>query len=382
MEHGMNKYKLSLITSSLLLAQALPAYANNVDADSLIGKYYGGIHAAYLNADNDRIDDEENDFNKGTGLGLEAGYRFTAPLEFRLSYSLFKSEDSDPDNVNKVSLDTLYFPTEKSIYLLGGISSLDLDSSWDASVNAGVGYRHYFSPDLAVYAEGKANYQFENTEADTLAQIGFTYFFGANSKTSPIKPIVTPAKVASFKQTVVDESAKAIEVVAEAPAKIVEPVFIDNDNDGVEDSVDQCLTTPKSDKVDEAGCTVFTQENLSFRLSVQFDSSKSVVKKEYYAEIAQMAAFFKQYPHIKATVDGYSSVDGNDAYNKKLSQQRADAIVEMLVTKYGIDASRLTAIGHGETNLIDTALTAEAHKKNRRIEVNVLAKTEKKAVKH
>jgi len=169
----------------------------------------------------------------------------------------------------------------------------------------------------------------------------------------------------------------------------VEPVFIDNDNDGVEDSVDQCLTTPKSDKVDEAGCTVFTQENFSFRLSVQFDSSKSVVKKEYYAEIAQMAAFFKQYPHIKATVDGYSSVDGNDAYNKKLSQQRADAIVEradaiveMLVTKYGIDASRLTAIGHGETNLIDTALTAEAHKKNRRIEVNVLAKTEKKAVKH
>jgi len=145
MGHGMNKYKLSLITSSLLLAQALPAYANNVDADSLIGKYYGGIHAAYLNADNDRIDDEENDFNKGTGLGLEAGYRFTAPLEFRLSYSLFKSEDSDPDNVNKVSLDTLYFPTEKSIYLLGGISSLDLDSSWDASVNAGVGYRHYFS---------------------------------------------------------------------------------------------------------------------------------------------------------------------------------------------------------------------------------------------
>ena len=386
----MNKYKLSLITSSLLLAQALPAYATDVDADSLIGKFYGGIHAAYLNADNDRIDDEENDFNKGTGLGLEGGYRLTAPLEFRLSYSHFKSEDDDPDNVNKASFDALYFPTEKNVYLLGGLSSLDLDSSWDASVNAGAGYRHYFSQDLAVYAEGKVNYQFEDTEADTIAQIGFIYFFGADQKASPIKPIVTPAKVASFKkavveapakviEAVVEAPAKVIEVVAEAPAKIIESVFVDNDNDGVEDSIDQCLTTPKSDKVDEVGCTVFAEENLSFRLSVQFDSSKSVVKKEYYAEIAQMAAFFTQYPHIKATVDGYSSVDGNDAYNKKLSQQRADAIVAMLVANYGIDASRLTAIGHGETNLIDTAVTAAAHKKNRRIEVNVLD-THKKAV--
>jgi len=379
MEHGMNKYKLSLITSTLLLTQALPAYATDVNADSLIGKFYGGIHAAYLNADNDRIDDEENDFNKGTGLGLEGGYRFSAPLELRLSYSHFKSEDSDPDSVNKASFDTLYFPTEKNVYLLGGLSSLDLDSSWDASVNAGVGYRHYFSHDLAVYAEGKVNYQFEDTEADTIAQIGFTYFFGANQKTSPIEPIIAPVKAASFKQAVVEKPVKAIEAIAEAPAKIVESAFIDNDSDGVEDRADQCLTTPKSDKVDEVGCTVFAEESLSFRLSVQFDSSKSVVKKEYYAEIAQMAAFFKQYPHIKATVDGYSSVDGNDAYNKKLSQQRADAIVNMLVTDYGIDASRLTAIGHGETNLIDTALTAAAHKKNRRIEVNVLD-THKKAV--
>jgi len=380
MDHKMNKYKLSLITSSLLFAQVLPAYANDVDAYSLIGKFYGGIHAAYLNADNDRIDDEENDFNKGTGLGLEGGYRLIAPLELRLSYSHFKSEDNEPDNVNKASFDALYFPTEKSVYLLGGVSSLDFDDSWDTSINAGVGYRHYFTQRLAAYAEGKVNYQFEDTEADTMAQIGFIYFFGTDQTSSFVKPVVSPAKITTLKETVVEVPEKITQTVAEISTKVVESVFVDNDKDGIDDSVDQCLTTPFSDKVDKMGCTVFAKETLSYRLSVNFDSSKSVVKKEYFSEIAKTAEFLKKYPHINVTVDGYSSVDGHDAYNKTLSQQRADAVVSMLITDYGIDENRLTAIGHGETNLLDIANNAAAHKKNRRIEINVVD-THTKAVK-
>ena len=49
----------------------------------------------------------------------------------------------------------------------------------------------------------------------------------------------------------------------------------------------------------------------------------------------------------------------------------ADAVVAVLVNDFNIDADRLTAVGHGETSLLNTANTKQAHEENRRIEANV-----------
>ena len=65
---------------------------------------------------------------------------------------------------------------------------------------------------------------------------------------------------------------------------------------------------------------------------------------------------------------------------KKLSAKRAQAVVDVLINEFGIKASRLTAIGHGETKLLDKDNTAAAHEKNRRIEATV-STTKKTAVK-
>ena len=88
MEHGMNKYKLSLITSSLLLAQAMPTYANDVDvnADDLVGKFYGGVHVGYLNADNDRVDNKNTDFSNLKELSTYIGESEEARLTFAVSF--------------------------------------------------------------------------------------------------------------------------------------------------------------------------------------------------------------------------------------------------------------------------------------------------------
>jgi len=309
----MMKHKTSLLVSTLLLTQFSVAQAEQPDAETLVGNVYGGLHGAYLKADNDRLN--TSTFNRAGGLGAELGYRLSAPVELRLSYTRFAAELKRGDNIqgiNKYGLDALFFPTEQNIYLLAGVNALDFNSDTEAAVNAGVGYRQYFTDQFAGYVEGKANYQFDDKYTDAIAQVGIVYFFDTNEKVAPVKP-------------------EPVAYVAP-----VVPVAIDTDKDGVVDGKDQCASTPINDKVDEVGCTVFEKERLSYRLLVNFDNNKAVVKPEYYSE-----------------------------------QKRADAITTLLTSEYGVDASRLTAIGHGETNLLDTSNTAEASKVNRRIEINI-----------
>jgi outer membrane protein OmpA-like peptidoglycan-associated protein len=75
----------------------------------------------------------------------------------------------------------------------------------------------------------------------------------------------------------------------------------------------------------------------------------------------------KDNPDIKFEIGGYTDSDGDDAYNMTLSQQRADAVKTQL-TSMGIDASRLTTKGYGETKPISDNKTPEGKANNRRVE--------------
>jgi OmpA-OmpF porin, OOP family len=66
-------------------------------------------------------------------------------------------------------------------------------------------------------------------------------------------------------------------------------------------------------------------------------------------------------------VEGHCDSDGEDAYNLKLSQQRADAIVKMLTERYGVTAQMLEPIGKGETEPIADNSTDEGKQQNRRV---------------
>lgn len=347
----MIKRKLPLLVSTLLLAQFLPAHAEQPDAETLVGNVYGGIHGAYLEADNSRLNPSGDEFNRAGGVGAELGYRVTAPVELRLSYTRFGAElkqGSNIQGINKYGLDALFFPTEKNIYLLAGVNAFDFDADTEAGANIGLGYRQYFTDQFAGYVEGKGNYQFDGQYADAIAQVGLVYFFGNNEKVLPV--------------------VKAEPVAYVAP---IAPVVIDTDQDSVADGTDQCPATPIADKVDEVGCTIFEKERLSYRLLVNFDNNKSNVKPEYFTELNKVASFLKQYPQVDITVDGYTSTQGKADYNQKLSQKRAEAVASLLTSKYGIDANRMKPIGHGETNLLDKSNSKAASKINRRIEINI-----------
>jgi len=108
-------------------------------------------------------------------------------------------------------------------------------------------------------------------------------------------------------------------------------------------------------------------DRLCVGLNMEFDSGKADIKPQYRDEIAKVGEFMKQNPTTTALIEGHTdNVGGFDA-NMKLSQQRAENVVDYLVKNFGIDKSRLEAKGYGYTRRIAYNSTPEGRQKNRRI---------------
>jgi outer membrane protein OmpA-like peptidoglycan-associated protein len=105
---------------------------------------------------------------------------------------------------------------------------------------------------------------------------------------------------------------------------------------------------------------------------IHFDFDKATIKKESYGILDDVASVLKSNPQIKKVrVEGHTDSIGSDTYNQKLSEKRANAVKDYLVGK-GIEASRLEAVGYGESRPIADNKTAAGRAQNRRTEFNVV----------
>jgi OOP family OmpA-OmpF porin len=103
-------------------------------------------------------------------------------------------------------------------------------------------------------------------------------------------------------------------------------------------------------------------------LLVDFDFDKAVVKQKYHQEIEKLADIMKKYPDLNIVVEGHTCNIGPAKYNQKLSQRRAEAIKEVMVKKFNINAARITAKGYGLSKPIASNATKEGRQQNRRVE--------------
>ena len=134
------------------------------------------------------------------------------------------------------------------------------------------------------------------------------------------------------------------------------------------------VISSKDDKVFKLEVNVKEVDaNKTFNLgSVNFETSKSVIKGEdSYKVLDELVSVMTEYPTIKIEIQGHTDNVGDDAANLKLSQERADACKTYAISK-GIAATRLTAVGYGETKPLVANDTDENKAKNRRVEFKVL----------
>jgi len=110
--------------------------------------------------------------------------------------------------------------------------------------------------------------------------------------------------------------------------------------------------------------------------NIHYDLDKYFIREEAKAELNKLVQFMKDNPKINVELSSHTDSRASDDYNKTLSQNRANAAVDYLVSK-GINKIRLKPIGYGETKLLNKCsngvdCTEEQHQLNRRTEMKVI----------
>jgi OOP family OmpA-OmpF porin len=102
---------------------------------------------------------------------------------------------------------------------------------------------------------------------------------------------------------------------------------------------------------------------------IYFSFNSDQIREESEPSLKEIAEALMHHPEWKLAVNGHTDTIGGDAYNLTLSKKRAEAVKGALVTRYHLDAPRLTTDGFGASQPQDTNATLEGRAHNRRVEL-------------
>jgi OmpA-OmpF porin, OOP family len=303
-----------------------------------------------------------SDKNQDDDFGYQLGFEF--PLTDRLSGTIQHSE---------VESDVLNSALQTDVSLLHGGINYNFDQirgGWQPYVGAGVGKYRF---------DGIGAAGFDRESLDVNA--GLKYFFSDNWMGKIEAMLVQPGGSLDKDFIIGASIAYVFGSRNERPAARPSPAPItpdpqparpqDSDGDGVVDANDRCPNTNRNLAVDDDGCVILDDEQRNQTLEINFDFDQAIVKDEYQDEIEEFADFLREYNNTRATIEGHTDSIGTDSYNQALSERRANAVRNVLIMQYGITASRLTAVGFGESQPVASNNTNAGRAQNRRIEADV-----------
>lgn len=121
-----------------------------------------------------------------------------------------------------------------------------------------------------------------------------------------------------------------------------------------------------------------TQEQPTFSVGstfvlkdIFFEFDKSTILQQSFFELMRLITLLNTYPDMQIEVGGHTDSKGSDSYNQRLSESRAKAVADYLISK-GISERRLQYRGYGKTKPIDTNETEEGRARNRRVEFKIV----------
>jgi len=346
--------------SVLALAAALPLTGV---AEEDYSRWYINPAVGLQSFDSDRKQKDEV-----TGmLGLE--YRWGEHWSTELRYlrsSLHQKGGLSSADLDQLYLDGLYYLGtfgNFEPYLAFGIGHARFDYKRrhdETQINAGAGVRYNITPNWSVRADVRGINGLDSENTDTLASLGISYAWGPGTRQQ------TAAVADSDGDGVPDDR----DLCPNTPAGVAvdsDGCPLDSDGDGVPDYLDECPNTPAGREVDERGCPYELTETVEMELSINFAYDSDEVPESFLHEVERAAQFLKRYADVEAVIEGHTDSTGPAAYNQKLSERRAEAVRRLLTERYGIDASRLQAVGHGESQPIADNDTPEGRLANRRV---------------
>lgn len=106
--------------------------------------------------------------------------------------------------------------------------------------------------------------------------------------------------------------------------------------------------------------------------NITFDSNESIVKSSFKPVLDSIAKVLNEYDKTYVNVAGYTDNTGSASLNKKLSNERADAVANYLIMK-GVASTRINSAGYGSSNPIASNSTAAGREQNRRVEIKLIS---------
>lgn len=152
--------------------------------------------------------------------------------------------------------------------------------------------------------------------------------------------------------------------------KTAPPFCPDRDHDGLPDNVDHCPDV--SGPMDNWGCPaykkiVIQRDKLELKEKLYFAWDQAVLQDVSFPVLDEVVQALNDNKTFRVQVEGHASSDGGDEHNQTLSERRADAVLDYLVS-HGIDKERLASKGLGSSVPRDTNDTIDGRENNRRVE--------------
>ena len=243
-------------------------------------------------------------------------------------------------------------------------------------VSFNLGYTmNFFDGDFldGTYAKGQTKDKY------SFATAGVEFSLGSNSKpnlnwANPLATMYDDLKDPSLRQEL-----EALKNRVSNIEKSIDDMKKDSDGDGVADVFDKCPNTPSGIKVDGSGCPLpvtsttatntFTASSITTGWEpIQFEFNSSVLKTEAYPVLDKLSSMMRENGG-SVMLKGYASSEGTDAYNMKLSKDRANSVKTYLVNA-GVASSKVSSKGYGEANPIVSNDTENGRILNRRVEMS------------
>lgn len=304
-------------------------------------------------------------------------------LEIRGIYSNFPTSDTfsprfnNPNSTADVlggGIDALFFfnRADFSPYAITGVgaanNSISGLSGTSIIADGGVGFLYRINDYFSLRSD--VRYRFNSVALvdgiglhEVIANVGFVLPFGAAPQKTQHPLAVTAGPIDSDSDGVFDNDDRC----PGTPVGVKVDKYgceLDSDTDGVVDSKDHCPNTAKGIQVDPAGCPIPQVFNLR---GVNFEYNSATITPDSQEILDGVVATLHDQPELAIEVAGHTSSEGSAAYNLRLSQLRADSVVQYLKTRGVVNT--LSALGYGELQPIADNDTEDSRAQNRRVEL-------------